>query len=349
MEGQGAYNRYAKLQAGGATLGLPHLEKAVRRLPLESGDRPIVIADYGSSQGKNSLAPIRIAIVALRARLGPNRPILVYHEDLPFNDFNALFGVLDQDPDRYVLDEPNVFPCAIGRSFYGSLLPPDYVNRGWSSYAVNWASRIPSLIPGHIFALRATGAVRAAFDRQGAEDWETFLSFRANELRPGGRLIVVLAATDDDGISRVEDIMDHANAVLADMVEEHVISADERARMVLGAWPRRRHDLLVPFAHDKQFQDLRVEYCETSALPDTAWADYQQNGSKDALASKHALFFRSTFAPSLALALNRSRDAEEQRAFSDRLEHGLPSRIVGQPAPMNSFLATIVLAKLGIV
>ena len=30
MEGKGAYNRYAKLPAGGAALALPLLEKAVR-------------------------------------------------------------------------------------------------------------------------------------------------------------------------------------------------------------------------------------------------------------------------------------------------------------------------------
>src|SRR6516162_39215 len=121
MEGNGAYNKHAKLQAGGAALALPLLENAVRKMTLDLGDFPIVIADYGSSQGKNSLAPMRVAISALRTRLGPNRPILVSHVDLPSNDFNTLFQVLDSDPDTYVLDEPNVFPCAIGRSFYGKV------------------------------------------------------------------------------------------------------------------------------------------------------------------------------------------------------------------------------------
>ena len=71
MEGDGAYNKYAKLPAGGAALALPFLEKAIRGLRLDPGDQPIVIADYGSSQGKNSLAPLRIAIKALRSRLVP--------------------------------------------------------------------------------------------------------------------------------------------------------------------------------------------------------------------------------------------------------------------------------------
>jgi hypothetical protein len=51
-------------------------------------------------------------------------------------------------PDRYILDDPNVFPSAIGRSFYESVLPPSSVHLGWSSYAAVWLSRVPTLIPG---------------------------------------------------------------------------------------------------------------------------------------------------------------------------------------------------------
>jgi hypothetical protein len=113
MEGKGAYNRYAKLPAGGAALALPLLEEAVRRLELDTNDQTVVIADYGSSQGKNSMVPMDIAIRGLRRRIGANRPISVFHIDQPSNDFNALFEVLDADPDRYVLDDPNVFPARL--------------------------------------------------------------------------------------------------------------------------------------------------------------------------------------------------------------------------------------------
>jgi len=76
MEGKGAYNRYAKLPAGGAALALPLLEKAVPCVTLPA-DQGIVMADYGSSQGKNSMVPIQIAIRTLRGRVGGSRPISV--------------------------------------------------------------------------------------------------------------------------------------------------------------------------------------------------------------------------------------------------------------------------------
>jgi hypothetical protein len=83
MEGKGAYNKHAKLPADGAALALPLLEKAIREVELGSSDEPIVIADYGSSQGKNSLAPMQFAITGLRKRIRPNRAISVFHIDQP--------------------------------------------------------------------------------------------------------------------------------------------------------------------------------------------------------------------------------------------------------------------------
>ena len=83
MEGKGAYNKYAKLPAGGAALAVPLLEKAVRNMAVDRGDQPIVIADYGSSQGKNSMAPMQVAIRNLRQRRGANRSICVFHIDQP--------------------------------------------------------------------------------------------------------------------------------------------------------------------------------------------------------------------------------------------------------------------------
>jgi hypothetical protein len=135
MESGGSYNLHAKIPAGGANLALPLLEQAVSNVTLHGGDQPVIIADYGSSQGKNSLAPMRAAIKALRARIGPDRAILVVHIDQAANDFNTLFDVLYSDPERYSVNDPNVFPSAIGRSFYEKVLPPEHVHLGWSSYA----------------------------------------------------------------------------------------------------------------------------------------------------------------------------------------------------------------------
>jgi len=345
MEGGGAYNAHARIQQGGAALALPLFESALRKVPFNAGNGPVVIADYGSSQGKNSLAPMRFAIETLRQILGPSRPIFVFHVDLPANDFNSLFEVLSADPNRYELADPQVFPCAIGRSFYRNVLPSNSVDVGWSAFAAVWLSCIPARVPGHFVVFRSSGEVRARFECQAAQDWKTFLSRRSEELRPGGRLVLLLPGIDDNGLSGFEDLFDCANEVLAVMVDEGAIRAEERARIVLGGYPRRCCELLAPFECDGQYCQLRVEQCDLTVVKDPSWDGYERDGDKEALARKHALFFRSTFVPSLAASLAPGRSRVEQEIFADRLEDGLQKRLACCPAPVDSFVQVMVLAK----
>jgi hypothetical protein len=342
MEGGGSYNRHARIPAGGGSLALPFLELAVRNITLDGGDQPVVIADYGSSQGKNSLAPMRAAIKALRTRVGPNRPISVVHVDQAANDFNTLFDVLHRDPERYSVDDPNVFPSAIGRSFYQRVFPSEHVHLGWSSYAAVWLSRIPMPIPGHFMPLASTGDVRKAYERQAADDWKLFLSLRSSELRAGGRLVVVLPGIGDEGLTGFEPLFRCANSALAEMVAEGTITHDECAGMVLGSCPRRKCELLAPFNADGQFIGLTVEHCELSGLPDAAWTDYERDANEELLARRHAGFFRSIFVPSLASALS---DSGKRQAFADAMDQKLMRRMVDQPAPFHSFVQTMILAK----
>ena len=74
MEGRGSYNRHSLIPSGGGALALPHLERAIAEVPLEPIDHPVVIADYGSSQGLNSLAPVRLAIESVRWRSSGEDP-----------------------------------------------------------------------------------------------------------------------------------------------------------------------------------------------------------------------------------------------------------------------------------
>jgi hypothetical protein len=346
MEGKGFYNKNAAIPAAGGALALPVLEQAARLIDLDTGDRPIVIADYGSSEGKNSLAPMRAAIAVLRARAGHQRPIFVYHTDLPANDFSTLFDLLQRDPHSYVRGERNVFPSAIGRSFYQCVLPPNHVDLAWSSYAAVWLSQIPRQIPDHFFIPCSTGTVRAEFERQAALDWKAFLSLRATELRRGGRLVVALPSLPEDRSAGFMAMMDHANTVLSEQVAAGLITAEERKRMTIASCPRRERDLLAPFAEHGQFQGLVVEHCSTSVGADTAWDEYQLDQDAEGLARKRALFFRAIFVPSLARALGPSRGTEERQAFSSALEAGLERRLADHPVPIENLVGIIVLAKL---
>jgi hypothetical protein len=193
-------------------------------------------------------------------------------------------------------------------------------------------------------SLGCTGDVRAAFDLQAAADWRLFLSLRARELRAGGRLVIVLPGLSDTGGSGLEPVFNSANTVLAELVDERVIDDDERKRMVLGSYPRRRAQLLEPFRADGQFQSLSVEHCELLDLPDVAWTDYQVNGDLQSLVSRHAAFFRAIFVPSLSSSIS---DARKRDTFADCLEQKLKKSLSECPTPLHSFVQVMVLAKQG--
>lgn len=341
MEGDGSYNRHAALQAAGNTLALSHARNAAGRVTLDTGREPIIIADYGSSQGKNSMAPMRAAIEALRSRAGTDRPFMVYHVDLPVNDFNALFKTLDSDPDSYLRNASNIYACGVGKSFFQSVLPPGSVHFGWSAYAAQWLSCVPAVAVDHFWFAHFNPSARSIYELQAAQDWESFLTLRAAELRPGGRLVIVCP-----GVGTCEAIADHADAVIADMVKEGAISAIERSRMVAACWLRLEPDYLAPFQRNGRFVNLTVEHCESTPQADAAWEQYQLDGHAESLAMKLAAFFRATFLPSLAAALVRSDDAEARRTFGDRFERGLMQRLRRDPTPTNARVDTIVVAKL---
>src|SRR5690242_18076365 len=85
MEGGGAYNRSSRVQAAGLLPALALFEQAARTVTLTSPPPPVMIADYGSSEGHNSLLPVAAALGAVRERVGPERAICVVHTNLPDN------------------------------------------------------------------------------------------------------------------------------------------------------------------------------------------------------------------------------------------------------------------------
>ena len=109
MEGAGIYDRHSYTQSHSGMAGLPLIEQAARLIDLGPNDQPILITDYGSSLGRNSLAPLGAAIAVLRERCGPEQTICVTHTDLPDNDFSSLFHTVFGDPDSYLRSDRTCF------------------------------------------------------------------------------------------------------------------------------------------------------------------------------------------------------------------------------------------------
>jgi gibberellin A4 carboxyl methyltransferase len=120
MVGGGFYNRNSAPQMSSIDHVMPWLEDAIGGISFDDGAGAVGIADFGCSEGRNSISVMRRLIPLLRRRT--DRHIQTIHCDLPAKDFSSLFGGLR--PDGRSVFGDGVSSCAVGGSMYDSLVPP---------------------------------------------------------------------------------------------------------------------------------------------------------------------------------------------------------------------------------
>jgi len=346
MEGKGAYNRSSSVQAVGSLPALALLGRAARAVPLAPSPNVVNIADYGSSEGQNSLAPMTAAIGAIRERVGTERSIFIFHIDVPGNDFTALFETLANDPHSYLREDPAIFAAAIGRSYFEQILPMSSVTLGWSAWAVQWLSRVPCAISDQVqIAYSHDAAARSAFAQQAAEDWRTFLTMRSRELRAGGALVVLTMATDDAGDFGYRQVVDALYGALGDMVDRGLIRNEEFRKMAIPAVGRTREQFTEPFAKTGRFADLSLENFELFFGEDHIWTQFETSGDGQAFGAQWAAFCRASVFPTLSISLDGVPGDGRTVTFFDELEAGIAARLSVDPVRMTIPLAQMMLVK----
>ena len=296
MQGRGYYNQHSELQARSAEEADEVLKRALDAVALPAG--PLTIADFGSSQGHNSMRQIALTLDRLTERTARDRDIMVVHTDLPHSDFTSLFATLETSPDSYRRGRPHVFASAIGHSFYDRLLPAGGLTLGWSAFAIHWMSALPVAVRDHIWPIRASSDEGKALAAVAAEDWRRFLTHRSEELAPGGRLVLVIGAGDAGGATGLEPMMELANEILKKLVADGKLDPNAYAAMTIPARPRSREEFTAPF--DKgEVPDLLLEELVIAETPNAAMLRWRENGNATVFASDIATFFIAAFGPSL--------------------------------------------------
>ena len=296
MEGRGYYNEHSELQARSAEEANSVLGRALAATAISPG--PLTIADFGSSQGHNSMRQLALALDSLTERTGRDRDIMVVHTDLPHSDFTSLFTMLETAPDSYRRGRGHVFASAIGRSFYKRLLPAGSLTLGWSSFALHWMSALPRALRAHIWPVSAAPDEASVLAEVAAADWQDFLTHRAEELVPGGQLVLVIGAVDETGVTGLEPMMDLANNVLKTLVAEGKLGANAYAAMTIPSRPRMRKEYTAPFDNGK-LPALSLEELVIAETPNAAMLRWQRTGDAALFAADITGFFVAAFGPSL--------------------------------------------------
>lgn len=343
------YTQASRLQAAGLLPAVALFEQAARQVPLPKPPQPVVIADYGAATGHNSLKPMAAAIEVVRGRTGHDHAILVAHTDVPDNDFTALFRTLSDDPDSYLQHDAASFPSAIGRSFYKQIMPTGTVNLGWTSWAIQWLSRVPAGAPeitDHVqIAYTKNAEARKAYAHQSAMDWNDFVAFRGRELCPGGRLVVLTMALDEDGEFGYRPLNEAMIDSLHELVDRALLRGEELRRMVIPIIARSEKDFRAPFAPRGWFEGLTIDHLEVFNAEDRFWARYQSDSNADAFGAQWAAFARAALFPTLTAGLDGGVRDPRAAEFVQELAAGIAGRLARAPQPMRIPLASIVLAK----
>jgi hypothetical protein len=340
MEGGGFYNRHSALQASGISLLLPLWADAARTVAI--GKEPLAIADYASSQGRNSMVPMRIAIGELRRRTTKDRPVEVIHTDLPSNDFSTLFIALESEPDSYLAGLTNVFPSAIGRSYFQQILAPNRIHLGWNTWSMQWMNASPATARDHVLAgMSEDPRVLQQVQEQLALDWRRYLEVRSIELRPGGKLLVAFTGRTQTETGWEQPLGELWQALL-DMGREGLLSDTELQRITIPIGLRTIDDIRAPFLEAGSFGALRLEYCEVLKAPDPFWPEFQQSGDVEQLAQRRSESMRAWAGPTIMGLIDPIRD---RTALMDDLFARFAGRMTRYPQRHEPYMLAVVLAK----
>ncbi|WOH05362.1 hypothetical protein DCAR_0624778 [Daucus carota subsp. sativus] len=216
--GDTSYARNSSLQKKGSDMVKHITIETIQEVYMKTTPKSIGIADLGCSSGQNTFSTIKTLVDAVgetcqKLSLYPPPEFRIYLNDLPTNDFNAIFKSLPdfykelKEHRNYGISSPSdcspaIYIAGYPGTFYGRLFPDNCLHFIYSSYSLHWLSRVPagiydkegkSVNKGSIYISESSPAeVSQAYHRQFQEDFNLFLRSRSGELVSGGSAVLIL-------------------------------------------------------------------------------------------------------------------------------------------------------------
>lgn len=338
MLGRGFYDRHSAPQRASIERVLPWLDDAIAAMQLAGETPTIGVADFGCSEGRNSIIALNTAVAALRNRTA--RPIQTIHSDLPSNDYARLFEMLRPNG-RSVFDFAETYSAVVVGSFYDQLLPPRSLHVATTFNSLGYLSRRPiDRLANHVVANGpstpdAGGSVsdneRAAFLAQIEADMERFLTARAAELVPGGLLLMQCFGAGEvrRNCDRVNDAL---NDALLAAIDSGGIDRDGYETYYSPVYYRNIDELtaLVATPDSPLGALFRLNRAETHNVPVPFVEEFRSTGDEAKYVSAYVNYFRAFTEPMLRMTFadrpNLDRTIEEIFAHIEALIRSDPDQ-----------------------
>ncbi len=295
---------------------LPWLCDAVADLP--TADAPLYLLDLGSSQGRNAIHAMRCVVESLRSRT--TAPACIFFSDLPTNDFNQLFSNLSPaGPPPFA--DLNVFPAALGSSAYQLVVPPRSLHVATSFNMIGWLDSKPDaplprfigpmgpMIPNE--RVSVTDAEREPFRLQAETDLRAFYRARAEELVPGGKLLLqVFGRTETHSTSH--GLYDAISDALLDLVDNSVLPQRVYEHLVFPVYFRTLKELTAPIEADSDLaRAFRIDKAATIEVDAPFNAERTRTGDTQTWAKSYTCFMRDITEPVISDALPQTLPVPE--------------------------------------
>ncbi|MBL8905885.1 MAG: hypothetical protein JNM20_04330 [Rhizobiales bacterium] len=334
MLGRGYYDAHSTFQADVAASGGALLAQAVDILKLPA-DGKVTVADYGCAEGRNSMATVQSALALLAAR-GVAEPV-VLHNDLPGNDWAGLAANLSGAA-SYLKNFPQARALFAPRGFFERVTLPGTVTLGTSGSAAHWLSRQPPGLdmPRSLYRSDAPPAELAKLLAQAASDWQAFLAARAEELHPGGVLLVQMLGADGK-VSPVRvsaaGLLKLMNECALSLVDDGDIPQDVYAAYCFPVVPRTIEEACAPL--EAALADrLELIHCGLNYVPSPYRLALEKTADVAGFAKSYTAFTRAFSETSLRLGLfnfGRGDPGKLADRFYAMMEQALAARPEAYP------------------
>ena len=259
---------YNKVSASQLQVALKFIPEFVDNLKVASNvaENIIIIADYGCSEGKNSM--ITFTTIFKEFRTISDKPIMLIHTDLPENNWNIVCNTINNSEESYI-NMPNIYYNCVGRSFFNQLLPSNSVHMGYSSFAMHYFSKKPQRNEEYYGWAFPAGKI------QGFADLTHLLTIRLKELINGGTFNLIINGREGE---EDNSFAQYLMKPMKNLLDQGIITNSEFKNYVWHSYPYNTAEVLeilnnftdkieiLRCEHGKILFPYYVEYLETKNL-----------------------------------------------------------------------------------
>ncbi|XP_022773999.1 benzoate carboxyl methyltransferase-like [Durio zibethinus] len=251
------------------------LEDTIKDLLSNVFPTCVKVADFGCSSGPNTFLTISEIVdtvheICRQAQL-KSPEFQVFLNDLPGNDFNAIFRSVPAFLDELKREKGDLFGhCTISGvpgSFYGRLFPSRSLHLIHSSNSVHWLSKVPDGVENkwNIYMAKSSPPhVFKAYAKQFQEDFSLFLRMRSEEIKPRGHMVLTLMGRRNPDPSTEFYGWELLATSLCELVEEGLVKEADLDSFNLPLYTPYKEEVREIIQEEGSFELDRLEVFEVN-------------------------------------------------------------------------------------